>query len=271
MTTQVGLRLTDLHRTAQQRIAAQTAAVMLQLYPLMRNPAAIPGNTATWLDLVVAYLAAQRAKSAGLAAEYYTAYRAVELGPGVPAIQVVPQAALPVEAVKTSMSVLGPVAYKREAARQLNLDPREMTEQMLADTQLPANLQQTIAANAARAAQRHVRNGARETVDTAYAQDPRTIGYVRTERATCCPFCLMLVSRGPVYDDDSFEASDPRFSGPGDQKVHDGCGGDIRPLYDRNDASDFNKASREANALWAETGNYNDFRKAAVERGLARG
>jgi hypothetical protein len=43
----------------------------------------------------------------------------------------------------------------------------------------------------------------------------------------------MLMSRGIVYKEDSFDDSDPRFFGPGDAKIHDHCGGSLAPAYDR--------------------------------------
>lgn len=48
-------------------------------------------------------------------------------------------------------------------------------------------------------------------------------GYLRVTGTDPCYFCVMLASRGPVFEEDSFDVSDVRFVGDGQVKVHDSC------------------------------------------------
>lgn len=72
------------------------------------------------------------------------------------------------------------------------------------------------------------------------------IGYARVADADPCAFCSMLASRGVyylgeevtgkaagagLYTTDSFTASNARFAGDGEFKVHDGCECTLEPVY----------------------------------------
>lgn len=72
------------------------------------------------------------------------------------------------------------------------------------------------------------------------------IGYARVADADPCAFCAMLASRGVyylgntiegngagawLYTTDSFKASNARFAGDGEFKVHDGCECTLEPVY----------------------------------------
>lgn len=70
-------------------------------------------------------------------------------------------------------------------------------------------------------ADKHALNGGRSTVLRTFERT-RSAWY-RVTREGCCYFCAALASRGAVYQEDSFADSDPRFTGPGEVKVHDTC------------------------------------------------
>lgn len=65
----------------------------------------------------------------------------------------------------------------------------------------------------------------RRAIKDAHGQDERVLGYYRVTAGDdrVCFFCSMLASRGAVFSRESFDASDPRFIGPGKVKVHDNC------------------------------------------------
>lgn len=65
--------------------------------------------------------------------------------------------------------------------------------------------------------------GRTTTLDTVEA-DPIAVGWYRVTDASPCAFCALLASRGVVYKSDSFEASNARFAGDGEAKVHNHCG-----------------------------------------------
>lgn len=260
MATDQALAVYEAGRVAQGTLAARVAADYLTLFPLLTKNGRVSENTPTWLDLVVRLITVRRQQSAAMAAQYLAAYRLAEIGAVTDGFSVTPVLDVPLEAVTTSLMVLGPTAYRKEVARQVGKDTRDLTEGDLADARLSPGIQNKLAANGARAAMRHVRNGARDTTDRLIREDKRVLGYMRTTSTSPCYFCAMLASRGPVYDSDSFNASDPRFHGPGDAKVHDGCGCDLRPLYSTALPAELAK-TREFEALWKRTGSIQRFRE----------
>jgi hypothetical protein len=99
------------------------------------------------------------------------------------------------------------------------------------------------------AAVRHAGNGGREQIRETVKVDVRATGYARITAAAPCYFCAMLASRGAIYKEDSFAASDARFEGPGNAKVHDSCQCGMRPVYTKNESEwpEFNQAMH---SLW---------------------
>lgn len=122
-------------------------------------------------------------------------------------------------------------------------DEREATVSLLVTgpervkAAMPAPEDETIATaerSSAAAAVRHVIDGGREQVKDAVRKDPEALGYARVPDSNPCYFCAALTSRGPVYEFESFDDSDARFTGAGTAKVHDGCCCTLVPAYTRN-------------------------------------
>lgn len=191
------------------------------------------GTIERWLRATVPLIQQQQAQSARLAAEYMRAFRAMELGIGdtFVARAVVEEA---VEAIVTSLTVTGPVTIKEQTKRLATLEHAAT----LAESRSSA------------AAMRHVLNAGRNTILINVAEDRRALGYARKTSGDTCSFCAMLASRGPVYKDDSFEASNRRFVGQGEAKVHDNCYCGFEPLYHRDAA--WPPGSRRYQELWNE-------------------
>jgi hypothetical protein len=74
------------------------------------------------------------------------------------------------------------------------------------------------------AAQKMVVDTGRNTLIDAIEKDKECRGWARQARPDGCSFCAMLSTRGMVYKEHSFDASNARFTG-GDStiKVHDHC------------------------------------------------
>lgn len=101
---------------------------------------------------------------------------------------------------------------------------------------------------------RHTLNGARDVLADAFTRDRRAVGWVRVTREGCCYFCAMLASRGHVYREQSFDASDPRFRDgvvPSDHKVHDNCRCFLEPVYSRSAA--LPGRAEQFDGLWKKT------------------
>lgn len=135
----------------------------------------------------------------------------------------------PLDAIRTSLRVTGPIALRQKITRiQVPLDQP-------AGQRLIVAARQEATAGVAGAAVRHAMDGGRDTIRE-YAEDPpkgkRVRGYVRVTRMDdkVCYFCAMLASRAN-YLEDSFDVSDQLFEGEGTAKVHDSCRCILRPMY----------------------------------------
>jgi hypothetical protein len=215
--------LTQVHRLAQARLAAQVAGQVRLLWPLL-DVDDLDATIDRWLQATVPIVQRQRAMSARLAADYVRAFRALELGPD-PRYTPVLETVAPVEQITTSLTVVGPVSIKRGAT--------------LPGTVARARAVATAEANAARAAMRHVGDGGRGTITGSVAADSHAEGWARATSGKACYFCRMLASRGPVYREDTagFDA-------------HDGCGCTAEPVYDRDAA--WPAGAREYRDTWNE-------------------
>lgn len=204
MPTALGLRLTTAHRLAQRQLGAQTIARLLQVWPLL-DPANLDATTAAWLVAVEPIIRTGHAASIALAQDYARTYRAAETGPVGPA-PLLPPIVLPVAAVRTSVTVTGPVSIKRAMSRGVPIDKAIDTAR---------------AAHSA-AGQRHAISGGREYVRAFADADPEASGYRRVTSAGSCKYCTDLT--GAVFDTDRlFEA-------------HDGCSCTVAPVYEMSPA-----------------------------------
>lgn len=90
-----------------------------------------------------------------------------------------------------------------------------------------------------------VENGGRRTVLRAVQSDPRALGWARTATGpSTCSFCLMLISRGPVYK---------TAASAGDQDAfHARCDCKIVPVFDRDDWTG-RDAFLAVEQLWIDT------------------
>jgi hypothetical protein len=165
--------------------------------------------------------------------------------------------------------------WLREALRPSQADfQREVTQ----DHQLATTLLRL---------SKEVENGGRRTILRAVRSDPVVKGWARiaTGRETCA-FCLMLVSRGPVFTSaesagldlndtsaaDLFAAGDKEALDELTTRWHPGCDCEIAPVYDRSNWPGMD-AYQRASQLWGtHTKGYsgkdalNAFRR-ALERG----
>lgn len=229
--TDAGAALTEAHRQAQVRLAAETVQLMRILWPLL-DPENLDATVDRWLRSTIRLVGDQRARSARLAAEYFRMFRSVEIGESDFAAVLADQP--PPAMVATSLIVTGPVAIKRAMTRLVPLTTAVRNAEALSSG----------------AAIRHVLNGGRDTLDANIRRDRRSLGFVRVTDASPCWFCAMLASRGPVYKAESFSAADARFQGFGAHKVHDNCGCMIEPVF--SDETRWPGRAREFRELWNE-------------------
>jgi len=275
-------RLDLRHRGQQAELAARVAR-LIQGYWLVVEPDNLSGpGGAQWLRQSVAAVQAGRRSSILLASAYTELTHQLQQ-PGSPRLELpqVPDAApeqlyrslaytgLGKAAVDLSKIPQGPqegLTKEEREAFERSEAMRERREKFVMDQAITA---------AAKSAVKLVVNGGRDLTDQLFVTKT-AIGYTRvTQSDNPCGFCLALASRGPVYEDDSFDESDPRFTGPGDHKVHDGCCCILRPTFTRGEKN-WPEQARKADELWRTHGTAKDgrsamenFRAEARRRGLA--
>jgi hypothetical protein len=237
--------LTEAHRIQQNQNGALVAYVVARLWMRSVDLNDISGSTASLVARLIPLIRMRRDHSALIARAYYTRFRQME-APGGDGFSLPPITELNLPALQTSLRVMGEVALKKRIATlPLGDDIPDLTKRVLLQGAL-----ETTATDISGAATRHAMNGGRDEIQSALEADPVALGYIRVTDADPCYFCAMLASRGPVYDDESFEESDPRFIGRGEHKVHDHCGCGVEPVFDRKTA--WPGKAKQAETAWID-------------------
>ena len=237
-------RLTLAHRAEQARIAA-AIALLVAVYYRARVQVENPESVARWLDIMVPRIVREHNRSAQLGATTTNTLRQLQLGMSDP-FRYEPVTSITPEQVRRSLEVVGPFDYTnkaREVRGRPNLTPAE-------EDALIQEIKSLTTKKIVGSVLRHVQNGGRGTVEAGIKKDPVALGYVRVLQPNACYFCVMLASRGPIYSEDSFDASDPRFLGPGPSKVHDNCSCALTPIWRPEDP--LMDDVRRYEQLWAE-------------------
>jgi hypothetical protein len=237
--------LTEAHRVQQNKLGALIAYVTAQLWLRSIKADNIDDTAAALVARLIPLIRQQRGESARLARSYYTAFRRLEVQ-GSDGFKLPELTELNLEALETSLRVTGPVALKTRIG---NLPLNDLTPESVQAGLLRQAVEET-ANDISGSAMRHTMNGARDEIQSAMAADPVALGYVRTTSGDPCFFCAMLASRGPVYSDDSFDESDPRFIGEGEHKVHDHCACGSEVVYSR--ATKWPGRAREFEVRWID-------------------
>jgi hypothetical protein len=246
-------------RAAQAANAAKVGQLILAYWLANVRPEDIALTSGPWLDFAVGAVLRGYEQSVNLAAAYAQAVQRIEI-PGARPIEIPRPSPPPVEQIRRSLTFTGPGKLAVSLAKIPGETPQEQSQQQVDADRLQRAAQQikvmredarrTAGATAAASAYRQVQNGGRDTTLEMVRQKV-AVGYVRVTKEHPCAFCMMLASRGPVYGKDSFAQSDPRFTGQGTAKVHDGCGCSLRPLYSKREEH-WTPQARQADELWKE-------------------
>lgn len=244
-------------RSRQLALQAAVSALVVRSFSQITPEDIINGAPSidAWLERGVILTTALRDRSATESRSYYDSVREL-MAPKAPPVSHAPLEPIPAEKIRTSLFVTGVVGARarlKEAAAQEEppiVVREEDNARTLDDVDLLRKRQlellkqgreaqrqvaiPTSADAAGAAAARHVANGGREQIQDTAKRDRIAIGYIRVISSKACYFCAMLASRGPVYKEDSFDASDLRFDGEGRHKVHDNCSCAMRPIFSRD-------------------------------------
>lgn len=189
--TPAGAALTRQHRRTQQAVSAAVLRELLALWPLL-DPLRLDETAPGFIAAATRLTAGGRALSSRAAVAYYTAFRLAEGVSGAAPASVA--ATAPLEAIRTSLLVTGPVSIKAATGRGVPLS-RSTADALV---------------RVSGAVSRHALDGGRETVVELTRTDPKAQGWARVTSGDGCSFCQMLASRGPVYSGETvdFESHD---------------------------------------------------------------
>jgi hypothetical protein len=81
------------------------------------------------------------------------------------------------------------------------------------------------------ATERLVLDQGRETIIEAVHTDPAATGWARIPELGACSFCLMLATRGAVYEEHAFDEANKKFTGAGKFKSHNHCACHADPSF----------------------------------------
>jgi len=210
------------HMAQQVREAAVVQVALGRLWERMIDPADISGSFLRFQAVAARFIGAGRVQSEATAQLYYDALRELGEVDSVPA-EIARQ---PIEATANTKA-LAAAANIPGAKAKIGLGHA-------VDTVLS-----TMQAAVLRSAKRRVLDAGRQRLIASAGDDQGIRGWARVSDGNPCHFCAMLVSRGPVYSDDTV-----RFH------AHDGCGCSVR-LVPRSDPSGgWSGDARQLRDLW---------------------
>lgn len=238
------LALDAAYRAAIAMTSLQVVRAMVSVWNTVDRDN-LAGTSEEWLTAAVARVLAGQRDAQIIADAYASRVRRIA-APNAPLFTPPNPNPPNAEQVRNSLIFTGPASAGRELGRaeavyrESILDPETTFEDRQAEKQtleiVKREVMNKAIARASGAATRHVTTAGRDQLENFVRTDKVAQGWVRVTKAGCCYYCAMLASRGPVYKEDSFAKSDPRFknhpvNGASDQKVHDNCGCGLRPWY----------------------------------------
>ncbi len=197
--------LAGAYRVAQARFGAEAAQVVEGLWRLL-DLDDIDGSIDRWASTVSRFAGSQHSESVALARRFLIAHRALA-GVSTP-LPAIPAPRLDVEALETSLRVVGPYRLRSNLAKGV---PMEQAAGQAATETAGVGMRAVLA-------------GGRALITASASADPAVAGMQRRSSGSPCHFCAMLVSRGPVYTSERTASF----------KAHASCGCTPEPVYDRS-------------------------------------
>lgn len=247
MPTAVGQRLTAEFRRSQLSLRARLIRRILALWPTL-DPRRVQATTPAWMSVTLPVVLEHRTESARLAADYYTALRAVEVPGEYQRVRWSDFAPTDTTAPAVSLLVTGTAELKKTTARLAGVEDATRLEAL---ERAVTKAAETAVVEVSGAAVRHALDGGREVLRGAAAADRKVTAFVRRSDGDPCYFCALMISRGPVYRNEyaagknANSATKSRtgvertpFVGDGLYKFHDHCACTIEPFFDEDPGMD---------------------------------
>lgn len=184
--TGAGGQLTDLHRRRQLALRAATLRELVALWPMF-NLDDIDGSWTPLETALMGLIRLRRRDSAGLAANYYRAFREAEIGgQAVPRIADQPDPVL----LAATLRLVGPIGAKKNIATGRK------------------DVAATTLVRVAGVVGKKVMDGGRETLVATIRADDKAKGYRRVTGGNACDFCEGIAAEGVIGQSVDFPAHD---------------------------------------------------------------
>ena len=216
--TAFGSSLTESHREEQARLALQVMQESLKLWGLLpvddmdvRRP--------DWQAAMGPLLGDGRSQSQQIANGYYRSFSQAETGlfRDIPPVGV----RFDRDRLLTTLDITGPARFKSLVGRGFD----------------PGRAWQTAGVAVAGASARLTLEAGRQEIDEQVRRDPETRGWQRIASGDACAFCMMLVSRGPVYKEQTAQF-----------QSHDACQCTAEPIF--RPEGEWTDQARQAKEQW---------------------
>ena len=214
-----GERLTGQHRRAQQVVRADQVRDTLSLWSML-DVGDIDARRGPWVEAMILSVREHHRESSALAGAYYRTFTAAELDELRDIGRIRPT--LDVDRLRGNLEITGPIRFKSLVGRGYE----------------PSRAGRVAQVAAAGAASRFALNGGRDELLGQVRQDRRALGWQRVGAEAPCAFCLMLISRGPVYKGQS----------TADFESHDNCQCAAEPVM--SEAAAWTSQAEQARATW---------------------
>jgi hypothetical protein len=215
--------LAQTHMRQQVRDVAAVQAALAVAFDRYMDPGDLDGSFESFLRYAVTLISAGRSRGLVSADRFYRASRLLaELGATVPNV-VAP--VLNLAQTATALRVTGPVAAKRQIAKGVS----------------PVVALQRAKVTMLASAKRQVLDAPRQRLILLSEEDDDARGWARVSDGSPCPFCAMLVARGPVYS-----------RGTVGFIAHDGCGCQPRAVFRTDRSRGWDDRARRLRDLYDE-------------------
>jgi len=219
-----GFALADKHRRQQVQLTADVQRLLAEVYRRTIDPTRLDATFPLYLAAASRVLGQGRAASEVLARRYYMMAAS---GAGFePEALDASAAPLNLEAVETSLRVTGPVLVKQQVEKGV---PLVLANQL--------GLAATIAAG-----KRIMLDAGREMLIESSRRDKNVDAWARISDGASCAFCAMLISRGPVYSEETATF-----------RSHDRCGCGVRLVFKGERDRGWSSDATAPNRLWKGT------------------
>lgn len=220
------------HMVRQVREVAAVQVALARLWDRMIDPSDLDASFRRFREAAIPLIQAGGIRGEATAQRYFDAVRV--------------SAGLPPSPVDVERSVRPPEAIRQSLAASTKLGYATFLVGQGAD---PTPILAAARAAMLRSAKRQALQAGRTRLIRLSERDPDVRGWARVSDGSPCPFCALLVGRGPVYS-----------ANTGGFRAHDGCGCSVRVVLRRDPTGGWSPDARAYAKVYADGPDLSAFR-----------